>query len=570
MVDDNGVNFNTGEGADGSFLQIRLDQNSDPTIESFGPWMRLEGVLNPYEHAKDTKFFQYCQFDPTDDFFDPSGGGVQNETMCPGQRMYSDAGEFTGTDAAACGDSNSNNHTDCGQPTPTITGPGFTSQGSIGTGVWVKTGYDLAGFLGRRAQVRCTFSSWPFGDTASLSYNETPSNPGGWDRNEFDDGWQIDNILFTGLLNRQLNLVIDGGDDKFESLGGERIECGDNLIAETKAEGNDVQLIAIGATCTAATDDVVGPGDAVIDSIASEECPSSVEDWCPAAGGANARLNDTDNTPVTGDTAAQRTFATLDLGSPFGLSGAASFLSSCVNGGIQYQFVECNTQVLGAPCNAPANGTVKQAFSSDPAISVYPQSDTRYSVEVRCSSQGTATAPCIDDSDVLVRVYPADEGGAIDIGGSTVTCNTADTGSATRCDAGDSLSISFRKPGQSGNLSGFDLVRKNLLVNPPPAFPPPSTIVPGFGSPIITGGICLGPAQTNFGIADATDALVTVSTAGSVFTPASKQVGYYIVVHSQTVNVQPGPADRARPIKTGTGINGPSPATARFVDPFCP
>ena len=115
-------------------------------------------------------------------------------------------------------------------------GPGFSETGSVGPGSWIKTRFDLGAFLGRRAQIRWIFSSIAFGNAPNvLSYNETPGSPGAFDIDESDDGWLIDDICITGLLENQLNLIIDGGDDQYDS-GTETVTCGANLLAETFAE----------------------------------------------------------------------------------------------------------------------------------------------------------------------------------------------------------------------------------------------------------------------------------------------------------------------------------------------
>jgi hypothetical protein len=534
MADDNAINFNSGEAGDVGTIQVRLDQDSAPSIDNWGPWQRLEAVLNPYDHARDALFTSSCKFDPTDDFFDASGGGISDETMCPPNRGYSNMGERIGSDATNCTDSNANGVPDCGSATST--GPGFTSTGSLGSGVWVKSRFDLGAFLGRRAQLRWIFGSLAFGDPTFLSYLETPGQPGAFDIDEKDDGWHIDDIQINGLLNNQLELIVDGGDDIVNTPN---VECGANLTSETLAVGDDVQVIAVGGACgTAATAVVTAGGNGVVDSVGTAGCSALASDYCTTA---NARINN-----VVGGN-----FSTPYPGSPFVVDGGLSTLDKCESGSIQYQFTRCSTNTLGAACLAPGTGTILQGFSSDGQITVFPTDSTRYGVRVRCSSQSAIPgcgAVATAFTDALVNVYPADDGGVIDIGGSTVSCNLTDSGSATACDATDTLTISFRKPTQkTGTLNGFDLYRAteaSLQLTSPA------------DTPIIYDNSC-GTGAT-FGIVEAPGALVTVvepldtvGTGADISTPANKAVLVYLVCHHQVSGTGAAPCSFGRPTTGG-------------------
>jgi len=491
--------------------------------------MRLEGVLNPYEHAKDTKFFQYCQFDPTDDYHEPPPGGEPNETMCPGQRGYSDVGEHTGTDAASCSDSNSNGHGDCGWPVPIHTGPGFTEVGSVGPGVWVRTGFDLGAFPGRRAQVRWAFSSWPFGDPTSLSYNETPSNPGGWERNEFDDGWLIDDVRFTGLLEEQLHLVPDGGDD---TVAGTEILCGANRVAETRAEGDDVQALALGTACGDEADVVVTAGaNGIVDSVAVETCPVDPADACWEA---TARI----------DGEVDGWLATLGPGQALNLNGYASTLNACVDGAILYEYAECAAPALGGPCDEPTDGTILQGMSFDGSTDMAPAETTRYRLRVRCSSQLEGTG-CEDATDAVVLVYPSDDADPITLDVGSVICNTGDTGDPEICNPTDGLTFAFSKPAQAGNLDGFSLYRASWA---------------DLESPVVAAAACVA---ADFGSAAATGVTVT-QVESAAYAPGPGEAAFYLIAHRQTVAEGPAPAGFARP-GMGEGVQVP-----RFVEPLCP
>jgi hypothetical protein len=470
MADDNYLNVLIGQTVDYGIVQLRLDQDSDPGVDDFGPWQRIEAVTNPYTHVRDNKFGTSCKFDPLDDFFDASAGGVTNETMCFPQFGFSNQGEFTGSGASAAGepciDADSNGHFDCGQAG--TLGPGFTEIGSIGTGVWIKARFDLGGFLGRRAQIRWIFSSIAFGGTPDvLSYNETPGSPGAFDISERDDGWLIDDICMTGLLTNQLNLIIDGGDDEYDS-GTETVTCGANLLAETFAEGDDVQTHSISPTgganvCALASDIVVSAGaNTVIDSVATDACATDPAGFCGTA----TALVDGQASPVT--------LSTLAAGQSIILDAGASSLDSCVGGSIQYQFVECDS--LSGACDAPASGSILKDFSSSSTRSVSPMVATRYAVSVQCPSVGTCIGgtedgnacdvgnpdPCQNpgggmcmpggcDDTALVTVLPVDPGACGDI---TIG---VDCGGGGLCSTVSTLNFNFSKPGPAG--VGVDLDR---------------------------------------------------------------------------------------------------------------
>jgi hypothetical protein len=414
---------------------------------------------------------------------------------------------------------------DCGDAA--TFGPGFTERGSLGLGVWVRTRFDLSSFLGRRAQTRWVFSSMAFGDLASISYNETPFNPGGFDVAAHDDGWYIDDITFTGLLEEQLDVIVDGGDD---ILAGNVIQCGPNLVAETIAERDDVQMVAVDAGCTSSSDVVVSAGgNGVIDSRGNDVCPTDPTEFCNTA---NARIQGRQD----------GVFATRYPGSPFVLDGTESDLDVCVGGTVQYEFVECDTTTLGGPCGPPASGSVLQGYSSDNRYTVYPADDSRYRLRVRCSSQANLVPPasCLGETEAQVRIYDAQDGGLIDM---TVDCDTTVAGGATSCDPGDPLVFTFAKPAQMGNLSGSDLF---------------GLLSADLASPVISSANCL---SSGFGGAGATGSPVVLQEAAP-FTPPAGTAGYYVVGHHQTVASGPSPAGLSR---DESGVLVP-----RLVEPPCP
>jgi hypothetical protein len=530
LADCESINFNTDEAADLAFVQIRSDLDPDPMLDAFGPWMRAEPDLNPYDHVRDQLFTSSCKFDPSDDAFDASRGGIENETTCPGTLGWSHQGERIGSNALTCTDSNGNGIPDCGFAT--TTGPGFTANGALGTGVWVRTHFDLTPFQGQRIQVRWLFSSLAFGELAFLSYLETPGSPGAFDIDEKDDGWWVDDIRLSGLVTSPIEVAPDGGDD---AVSGTSVLCGADLVSGTRAEGDDVQLVPPLAGCASAAVAVVSAGpNGVLDSVGDDLCPASAAAYCTTA---TARLNGGDGA----------SFATFAPGQPFALDAAASTLDRCVSGSAAYEFVRCASTPFSDPCVAPGSATLLQASSADGRMTVYPQGDSRYRVRVRCSSQGAGSG-CEDTADALVRVYPSNSVGAIALGETGVTCNLADSGNPLACDGSDSLTFAFFRPEQRSGFSGFSLHRVAKA---------------GLASPSLLGAVCIA---SGFGAALPPGAIVT-QVETPPFAPAARSAAYYVIAHDPTA---PGaaPVGRARPTRTGTGINGPE--YPRFVEPACP
>jgi hypothetical protein len=522
LADDNSIGFITGEAGDVASAQLRLDEEPDPGIDSWGPWFRLQPEINSYDHRRDRGFNGACKFDPTDDFFDASEGGVADETTCYPQWIWSDQGNPTGngaptTPGGMCIDGDSNGHNDCGGAT--TTGPGFTETGNLGNGVWVKTRVNLSPFAGRRAQVRWLFSSLAFfGDRSILSYNETPGQPGAFDINEFDDGWYIDDIRFRGLLENPLEMVLDGGDDV---PSGGYVLCGPNRIAETHAEGDDVQILLAGTPCNGPEDMVVAPGpDGVNDSLFDAACPSDPAEFCDEA---TARINlrpgcegasdgwfcasDAD-CGIPGTCNTSTTFAVSTPGRGFLLDASSSFLDRCVGGMVHHRFVECASPEPGDACDAPGSGTLLQAFSNDATLWASPPVSTRYRVGVRCSSQPAGTG-CLDEIDAVVLVYPSGAGGFLHM---TASCALDTAGSPDKCDAGDPLVLDFVQPQQGEGVDGLAFYR---------------VAADGLGSPVLEGGVCVA---AGLAVGAATGEPVTL-VEPVPFTPAAGKIAFYLLGH---------------------------------------
>ena len=509
--DDTWLNFAPGEADSIGILQVRVDEDPSPGVDAFGPWKRLEPVLNGYDHARDSLFSSLCKFDPLDDV---------GESTCSPQLGWSRQGGALGSDALGCTDSDGHGQPDCGAAL--VTGPGFTAAGASGAGVWVRTRFDLSEFAGRRAQVRWLFSSFSFGISGYLSWGECTGNCSQelfWD----DDGWWIDDILFSGLTEQPPHLILDGGDD---AVSGTFVTCGPNLLAETRAEGDDLQILPLGAVCAGPGDAVVcAGGNGVLDSVAMTSCPSDPADLC---GSAEARINGM----------AGGTLATTGPGETVLLDGRESSLDSCVGGAPLFEFTLCDDPFEGAPCDAPANGTVVQAFSVSPTLAASPSEDSRYRLRVRCSSQPDGTG-CLGETASRVLVYP-DQVEEIVL--ESVTCDSAQSGDPVVCDAGDPLRIALVRPQQGAPFDGLDLHRFATAK---------------LTSPLLEGGACVaGELGTGVPAGAPIDAVEPVA-----FLPSIGEVAYYLLSHRASSGGGPSPADLAR-------IG--AVAQPRYVDPLCP
>jgi hypothetical protein len=315
---------------------------------------------------------------------------------------------------------------------------------------------------------------------------------------------------------------------------------------------------------------VTAGGNGVVDSVANTACGvGGPPAFCNTA---TARINNAVNS---------NTFITPYSGAPFVVDGGLSTLDKCESGSIQYEFTRCNTNTIGAACDAPANGTIIQGFSSDGQITTFPTADTRYRLRVRCSSQagiGGCGATAGAATDVLVGVFSATDL-CFDIDSMSAYCSTpGDSGNCSvtpfpactvggaacagggiciaPCDASDALQFSFTKPQQGGNLSGFNLYRgteASLNSSDIPVVDALTCLIPtgGFGAAALVGATVIQPENP-----------VTV--------PADKAVNVYLV-SCRRIAGPPGvgaPAGEQHPTVTGSGTN--NPAARRYVAPQCP
>ena len=179
------------EAFDFADVQIQIDGDPNPSVDTWGFWDKLVPFENVYDHVPQiwSRFgtgLTYCNLTPTDTgSASPAPRGV-HETMCWPQGVW-----------AACGwayDSST---------TRGCAGPGVT--GVTGNGNWVQTKFDLSPYLGQRVRVRWIGQSWEFNNAAS-SYQELG---GTWEDLDTDDGWWIDDIKVTGVIQTQIALNPD-------------------------------------------------------------------------------------------------------------------------------------------------------------------------------------------------------------------------------------------------------------------------------------------------------------------------------------------------------------------------
>src|SRR5262249_43911630 len=74
-----------------------------------------------------------------------------------------------------------------------------------GTGTWVRSKFDLSGYLGQRVRIRWIGATWNFGSSQG-SYYETANR---WDQQQGDDGWWLDDVTIPGAITTQIGAVPD-------------------------------------------------------------------------------------------------------------------------------------------------------------------------------------------------------------------------------------------------------------------------------------------------------------------------------------------------------------------------
>ena len=192
LMDNNGVGpGNERQCVDCGDVQIRTDGDAAPTVDNWGFWNKLVPFENIYDHKPNAfSVFgsYYCEFTPTDAGPDAAAAYGVKETICYPLGAWSRCGSTTATTAAQTGD---------------CAGPGEVDPS--GVGVWVKSRFNLAGYLGQRIEIRWVAETWVF-DANSSSYFEIGP---GWNNTTADDGWWLDDIRITGTVAQQFTPQAD-------------------------------------------------------------------------------------------------------------------------------------------------------------------------------------------------------------------------------------------------------------------------------------------------------------------------------------------------------------------------
>jgi len=191
ISNDSGINVHGPLAYDYGDVQIQIDTNADPTIDSWGPWDKLVPFENVYDHLPQVwsdfgTSTTYCQLTPTDTGTAPPAPRNIHETLCWPLGVWSNCGwQWDLTTTKEC--------------------PGPGQNGNTGTGNWVQTKFDLSRYLGQRVKIRWIAQSWEFNPTAQ-SYEQ---EAGTWDKQLDDDGWWVDDIRLTGVIVSQVTPVPD-------------------------------------------------------------------------------------------------------------------------------------------------------------------------------------------------------------------------------------------------------------------------------------------------------------------------------------------------------------------------
>jgi hypothetical protein len=192
IMDNNSVGpNNNNQCVDCGDVQIQLDLDQDASVDNWGFWDKLVPFENVYDHKNQAwSVFSsyYCQFTPTDTGTEPPNPrGIQG-TLCYPLGAWSHCGSQIGT-----------------VPTATVNCAGPGEVDPSGVGVWVRTKFNLAGYLGQRIRIRWIAETWNFG-AGTESYYELG---GTWAATTGDDGWWLDDIRVAGTVTTQVTPQAD-------------------------------------------------------------------------------------------------------------------------------------------------------------------------------------------------------------------------------------------------------------------------------------------------------------------------------------------------------------------------
>jgi hypothetical protein len=192
FADDNRINFQVGQAGDYADVQISVDQDPSPTIDTFGRWQKLVPFQNVYEHTPQVwSWFGYCHFTPADAAA-ASNPAIFGETMCFPEGVWSHSGNVLGTNTLSIFNAQSGG-----------------ALGSAGDGIWVQSKFNLGLYIGQRVKIRWIGQSWAgFGDNWD-SYMEPPAGSNPFDIATADDGWWVDDIQLTGAITAPVNPIVE-------------------------------------------------------------------------------------------------------------------------------------------------------------------------------------------------------------------------------------------------------------------------------------------------------------------------------------------------------------------------
>jgi Tol biopolymer transport system component len=167
---------------------------------SEGIWIKLEPFLNVHDAQADDQY-KNCTFDPIDD------GTTEDDVVDPTAREFDRRGpsstchpEFV---FAYAGDTDA--PFDPNEIGNASDGPGL--QGSLGTGTWIESKFDLSRFRGRSIRLRFLASTFKVGvheNWESLfEWNPTPA----------DDGWWVDDVHVSATLTTPATATADTNDN---------------------------------------------------------------------------------------------------------------------------------------------------------------------------------------------------------------------------------------------------------------------------------------------------------------------------------------------------------------------
>jgi len=351
------------------------------SIGEFERWRRLTPSFNGYD-ANVEGTTTLCSFDPGDDQAVPN-----DEALCNQPPVFSDKGDFYGTDETCATDTDGNDpsHRDCGDVTCSYdpnnpTNCTMDSSYSTTGGVWTRSAFNLSPFAGRVARLRwigMMEGGWSFGNSRSAM--EPGGDPLAYQMFDGDDGWMIDSIKITDLRTAPAILGPDSTEKGNSTciIGDSPGNCGGIAPVITGMVTATIQgycPLGDGKPAAPHPGTCVGGGDALIGAACS------VGSDCTGLGNrinGGALLQ-----PVTLDGRGSSASADPNTG------------ATCDNGVLLYKWT-----CVSGDCATPLE--VISEFSPRGQIIVAPSRDTVYRLNIKCSSDLACTNGAGTDVTVL-------------------------------------------------------------------------------------------------------------------------------------------------------------------------